>query len=1124
MAGGPRGASSGAKGLLSSLPSMPSIINSPRLAKLPASAAVPPSKKVAPLFKPAPPTTKAPAARKSLQGDKAAHSNTAAAATAVGVKSANAAPRRVSVTSNPQHLPARPRVGQSVISAADMAKGEDVLTYMCSRLDALLQEEDEFDTQFAAATRIQCLCRRFRAVSTANQRRAARLQLQSAQSRIEEMSASCIKRFLFRLVLLRRRESRRVQAELLRKQKEHGAATVIQRRASIWLARSEARRRRNFEKNHSKAVRVLQCWFRQSIARRRVARMRRVLSKLSATALLQQKREVAAVNIQRVWRTVLSSQVTVAARGARYAENEREVLSRRVTMAVNIQRIWRGFVGRRFAWQQQAKREAREAHVRLADRERIATTCLQALCRGIIARREVRPTIRARRQEAEVQQQASHQRAAIKIQTAVRRALARMWFARLAGAKQRVLHRERYLFVAGLLQRVGRGCSDRAMVSQLLFQRQFGEHLTLCAKESAIRRLIGEEECSSRCGASIRTAYTELKQGLAALTARRMREASERQMAETRRRLEDERAAEKARIETEICRRQLEAQRKEDEEKAKIAWENERRRDLADAFTKSKVGEAVDILGSIMDSFSAAKEELLFDSMAAVKELPIPPAEETMTAEEEADAERLLAKHNLGGQPQALQFNGIPKASGTAPLSDFSLKLASAAAAKKVATKAQQDTAAAQIQRIARGIAVRQHFKALQVLRSEYLEARVDSERTVDDARAPAPPKNTEGRGRVFNRCIIPDKVSSTLAPSGVYVQLDHVMDAVVGYAAARSAKSSRGAAALEAYILGKHAELAVSRKVEAKRALAAENLAGMVKIIEAKHVRECKRKEARNHKATIEAEQRNSVLAACILAQLSVRYVRYTALSRIEGGVRIVKAKRLLASKRRESESQRQAMQALDNEVFAIQNGAAATIQRSIRAIQAAKLEVAQRRQQAQRARSPAGCSTSSHRLEAELAAGLIQRSFRASKARLEVQQRREQLSPPRQRVDPDDSTTSQQLEENAAASLIQRAFRSSRSRQQASDRRKLAARRRQEIRDRDIAEDAAARTIQGAHRIFAAKERRQQLRAATAEKWEERRRQAANEDERDDEHRFNLMAGEYETVAAAADVDYEF
>eukprot|EP00658_Telonema_sp_P-2_P015789 TRINITY_DN16098_c0_g1_i2.p1 TRINITY_DN16098_c0_g1~~TRINITY_DN16098_c0_g1_i2.p1 ORF type:complete len:264 (+),score=86.06 TRINITY_DN16098_c0_g1_i2:132-923(+) len=260
-----------------------------------------------------------------------------------------------------------------------------------------------------------------------------------------------------------------------------------------------------------------------------------------------------------------------------------------------------------------------------------------------------------------------------------------------------------------------------------------------------------------------------------------------------------------------------------------------------------------------------------------------------------------------------------------------------------------------------------------------------------------------------------------------------------------------------------------------------------------------------------------------CIRDRCSVRIVRMKALSRIEGGIRIINAKRALALKRADAEASRAALRVLEDEVFAAQNAAASTIQRNLTAVSAAKREVAQMRSDAS-SRIPVdpNASTTSHDLEAECAAGMIQRNYRGAAARRRVSS----LTTPATNdpVDPNASTVSQDLEAEAAACVIQRSFRTSQACRGASARRDELADRRSKIQERDAVEDAAARTLQGAKKIFAAKTRRTQLKAETANKWEERRRLAADEDEADDVERFNNAAGEYETIAAAEEDDYEY
>jgi hypothetical protein len=1118
------------KGLLSSLPTHIPTINSPRLAKLPMTAG---SKlKGFSLHKPAPPNTASTTNSKHVSGNRSVSNSGVGDSRRPSTINGGprppggAANRRVSAASG--NLPARPRVGQAVFSASDMAKGEDVLTYMCSRLDALLEEEHEFDTQFAAATRIQCMCRVFRARARTHERRRARLQLKDIQQTRQIVGARTIQRFLGRLVVLRHDQDRRAQAEVLRKQKENGAAITIQRQSRIWLARNEANRRRNFEKNHSKAVRVLQCWFRKTLATKTVARMKRVQKKLTTAALLSERRKSAATNIQRVWRTVLSSQITVAARGERCAATEREVLSRRVAMAVTIQRCWRGYLDRRVANQRKAHRAFRASRVKHAEKERAATVALQALARGIIARKSVTPLLEARRVAAQEAASATRTGAATTIQKIIRRSLARIWASKLIAARARVIQREQHTYIATMCQRIGRALDGRKQVGSLRYQAQNSELFSLCAEEAAGRREMGADERTARCGADMRAAFTALKQELAVHIARKLRADSHKLMTQARQKQEEEGAKARAAAEAERLRREEEAARVQAEYDAKIAWEIERQNERKAAFTKTKVDAATDVLGEIADLYNAAKEEWYYDSIEAVKQLPPPPPqEETMSAQEEADAERLVAKYLHDVQPREPRFKDEPTIS-TAPLSEFSQKLAAAAAEQKVVDAKKRNTAATHIQRIARGIADRQHHRTISTLRDQYIDARVDSERLPEDTNplVPAPPRGEKKpMGARRSRAAIPDNVGATLHLAGSYSELERVMGSVVGYDSARTNKTGRAAKALEAAVLAKVSEIHAMHKRDSKYATASQNIEGMMKIVEAKRVRKEKLIASQQRRANIEKEQRESTLVACLLAQCSVRVVRNKALSRIEGGIRIINAKRALAIKRADAEESRAALRVLEDEVFAAQNAAASIIQKNLTAVSAAKREVAQRRSDAtSRNAVDPNASTTSQDLETESAAGLIQRNYRGAVARRRVSSLTAPAVTTTNTSDPNASTASQDLEAEAAACVIQRSFRTSQACRGASARRDELADRRSKIKERDDVEDAAARTLQGAKKILAAKTRKTQLRAETANKWEERRRLAADEDEADDVERFNAAAGEYETIAAAEEDEYEY
>ena len=309
-----------------------------------------------------------------------------------GVPTKSLAPRRAS---QPKVVPDKEE-RQPVIKPSEIpqpeeslpiSKGEESFATFVTKLNALLRGEEEFEKRYTAAVKIQCMVRKAIAKMSVKKRRELRTEIQK-QTLLREGNAGkkvvAIFRRLHKRVLQQRRKVDREQEVVKRQNRE---ALRIQCAIRQFLARQSARRRRMYVSKYHHSLRVLQCWFRQTIARRAFTRMKSAkLLKLKEQANTEQ-REKAVTDIQRVFRAHQTFAVASRLQGNVKLAKEHEFLSRKFVAATRIQCAWRRHVAFLLKASISHGELIHRVYAEKNERRRCATIVIQSLARGMLVRR-----------------------------------------------------------------------------------------------------------------------------------------------------------------------------------------------------------------------------------------------------------------------------------------------------------------------------------------------------------------------------------------------------------------------------------------------------------------------------------------------------------------------------------------------------------------------------------------------------------------------------------------------------------------------------------------------------------------------------------------------------------------
>ncbi|AYU81885.1 Flagellar Member 7 [Leishmania donovani] len=395
----------------------------------------------------------------------------------------NLPPLQTAVAAEPPSVAPNPSYSRSLHDAktnaslpptsASLSLTSDPLTFLQNRLEILLQDEEELEHKYAQATVIQ----RYYRGHLAHRRVAALRATRASYARLAQlrrhMAARCIQRAFRR----HRRHSRyplaadqlgRYAAAGGRRGAQHQAATQLQRIARGWLARRHYAQLRKYTCESPAAATRIQRWIRALQARRHYAALLTAKAQQEAMALEHERRQYAATRIQGQWLTHLQRRACQAALRNRMMARAAEDARCRMRAAIIIQSAWRGYQARRL-YQDTYLRTSQLRTARLEyERRRQAAVRLQAFGRMLIARQHATPllTVARFRAAAEIRTRSHEGQAAIKIQCAYRRHVARRVCATKRAARKKQISQDLVQVRTATVQRAGRGYMARKDVGR----------------------------------------------------------------------------------------------------------------------------------------------------------------------------------------------------------------------------------------------------------------------------------------------------------------------------------------------------------------------------------------------------------------------------------------------------------------------------------------------------------------------------------------------------------------------------------------------------------------------------------------------------------------------------------
>ena len=316
-----------------------------------------------------------------------------------------------------------------VISPAQAAQEEahrsdDVVAFLHNRLCTLIQAEEQFEVRFRMATKIQCMTRCHFARKVLSFKRSERVKGSALRGIRDNICARVVTRFFRRIAVKAKERKQAAKRESQQLSVKTRAATKIQRVARKWLKSRHSSRARKFGAASTRALRILQCWFRQCLARKEVLRLRLVSHETQHDVLYRERLERAATDLQRVYRSHVVARLVARSRGESYALKEKEKQSRREGSAVTIQALVRGVKDRQRCAVIKSVVSERERKMRQLEDRRNAAITLQAWAKGMAVRAVTCKSLMQQREERAAATHDHRCRAATVIQCLFRRTAA----------------------------------------------------------------------------------------------------------------------------------------------------------------------------------------------------------------------------------------------------------------------------------------------------------------------------------------------------------------------------------------------------------------------------------------------------------------------------------------------------------------------------------------------------------------------------------------------------------------------------------------------------------------------------------------------------------------------------
>ncbi|KAH9578707.1 IQ motif [Trypanosoma melophagium] len=349
-------------------------------------------------------------------------------------------------------------------------QGMNPVSYMSDRLDMLVVDEEELDRKQTSASIIQRAFRSYLARKLLSELREGRSIYNVLSEIREKIAVRKLQRWF------RRSRHTGWHTHITRRgpavpaSERYKSAVRIQAAARGWMARRRYARRKYFERNSGHAALIVQSWWRQILAKRKLAALKKSHEEAKNAAVDKESREAAATIIQSRWRTRNAERMTRAERMRAKELRRKKAEARRLCAARTIQTWWRLLTARATLRQLREAQAAREARLKEHQRKVDAATKLQSFGRMIIAKKETEPLLTdfrinvARR----IRERCTENQAASKIQRAFRCYYAKRLLKRLRREHREMKLRARRCALLAVAQRVGRGFLTRRDLGQYL--------------------------------------------------------------------------------------------------------------------------------------------------------------------------------------------------------------------------------------------------------------------------------------------------------------------------------------------------------------------------------------------------------------------------------------------------------------------------------------------------------------------------------------------------------------------------------------------------------------------------------------------------------------------------------
>lgn len=344
--------------------------------------------------------------------------------------------------------------------------GGDLQLYFSDRLDMLIHDEEEFERKYVKATIIQKNYRAHLSRRRVQELREGRRKEESLRHIRRSIAARIIQQAVYRhLHIPLRRGNRRTMALHHRTGKgaEDMYALKIQRIARGWIARRGYQRLQRYRNECWNASIVLQRWYRRILAEQRLSRLRSQRMQTVLSQLDMEKGAYAATKIQAIWRGHLQWKRVEKELERRRLERVLREEQQRFIAARRIQCAWRCCAAKIEAQRLRTQRVARADLRQFYVSQRNAAVKIQSYGRMLLERKKHFPELTEARGRAAklVAESTVEYKAASTIQRVYRAHAARLGFQRAKAAVNRELVRSREVYLATVLQRVGRGYLSR---------------------------------------------------------------------------------------------------------------------------------------------------------------------------------------------------------------------------------------------------------------------------------------------------------------------------------------------------------------------------------------------------------------------------------------------------------------------------------------------------------------------------------------------------------------------------------------------------------------------------------------------------------------------------------------